>query len=98
MNKKYLALASVFLILLIVFLISFAKADTYDATVTTDSGSYTVPVEVENGEVTHVYWPNGGAMSVCGAEIDDDYARGTNSRGDTVEVEVDGYEEGDYEE
>jgi uncharacterized protein with FMN-binding domain len=32
---------------------------TYDATVTTDSGSYTVPVEVHDGEVSHVQWTNG---------------------------------------
>jgi hypothetical protein len=63
---------------------------TYDATVTTSSGSYTVPVEVENGEVSHVEWPNGGNMSVDGAEIDSDgYASGYNSRGDSIEIEID---------
>lgn len=62
---------------------------TYDATVTTDSGSYTVPVEVENGEVTHVEWPNGGDMSVSGADLDDSEASGWNSRGDSVHIEID---------
>lgn len=63
---------------------------TYDATVTTSSGSYAVPVEVENGEVSHVEWPNGGNMSLDGAEIDGDgYASGYNSRGDSVEIEID---------
>ncbi|MDD3021225.1 MAG: hypothetical protein PHX61_09665 [Alphaproteobacteria bacterium] len=62
---------------------------TYDAVVTTDSGSYTVPVEVEDGEVTHVEWPNGGNMSVNGADLDDGSATGFNSRGDTVEIEID---------
>ena len=63
---------------------------TYDATVTTSSGSYTVPVEVENGEVSHVEWPNGGNMSVDGAEIDSDgHASGYNSRGDSIEIEID---------
>lgn len=62
---------------------------TYDAVVTTDSGSYTVPVEVEDGEVTHVEWPNGGHMSVDGADLDDGYASGTNSRGDYIDIEID---------
>lgn len=62
---------------------------TYDATVTTSSGTYTVPVEVEDGEVSHVQWPNGGNMSVNGAEIEDNEASGYNSRGDYVEIEID---------
>lgn len=83
---------------LVVFLLLFfpigAIADdlddgTYDAVVTTDSGSYMVPVEVEDGEVTHVEWPNGGNMSVNGADLDDGSATGFNSRGDTVEIEID---------
>ena len=62
---------------------------TYDATVTTSSGSYTVPVEVQDGEVTHVEWPNGGNMSVNGADIQDGEASGYNSRGDSVDIEID---------
>lgn len=62
---------------------------TYDAVVTTDSGSYTVPVEVENGEVTHVEWPNGGNMTVRGADLYDGSASGYNSRGDSVDIEID---------
>lgn len=61
---------------------------TYDATVTTQSGSYTVPVEVENGEVSHVYWPNGGAMTVYGGELDGSDANGINSRGDFVTIKI----------
>jgi len=61
---------------------------TYDATVTTSSGTYTVPVEVEDGEVTHVEWPNGGNMTVNGAEVDDMEASGYNSRGDWVQIEI----------
>lgn len=72
-------------------LIPNTSAEEYDAVVTTDSGSYTVPVEVEDGEVTHVYWPNGGAMNVYGGELSDGEAVGTNSRGETVSVEVDDY-------
>jgi hypothetical protein len=62
---------------------------THDATVTTRSGSYTVPVEIEDGEVTTVHWPNGGNMHVMGADLDDTEASGTNSRGDLVDVEID---------
>jgi hypothetical protein len=62
---------------------------THDAVVTTDSGSYTVPVEVEGGEVTVVHWPNGGDMHVSGAELDGTGASGSNSRGDSIQVEID---------
>lgn len=69
---------------------SYALEDgTYDATVTTDSGTYYVPVEVDSGEVTHVEWPNGGSMSVIGAEVQDGEAYGYNSRGDNISIEID---------
>ncbi len=62
---------------------------TYDATVTTPSGTYTVPVEVDDGEVSHVHWPNGGDMNVYGTDIDDGEASGYNSRGDYIDIEID---------
>jgi len=77
----------------ILFLFGLAKAETYDATVTTDSGSYVVPVEIENGEVTTVYWPNGGDMTVSGADIIERSASGFNSRGESVDIEIDGYDD-----
>ena len=67
----------------------FTEDGTYDAVVTTDSGSYTVPVEVEDGEVTHVDWPNGGRMTVDGAELQDGEADGINSRGASVHIDLD---------
>lgn len=82
-----------FLIIVFLSLCSFAEDGTYDATVITDSGTYTVPVEVEGSEVTYVYWPNGGNMHVYGADIEDGFASGTNSRGDFVNIEIDGYNE-----
>ena len=89
--KKIFILFMLFLVLSP--LMSFAEDDiedgTYDATVSTDSGSYTVPVEVEDGEVTHVDWPNGGNMHVYGADIEDGSASGTNSRGDWIDIEID---------
>jgi Zn-dependent membrane protease YugP len=63
-------------------------AEEYDATVTTDSGTYSVPVEVEDGEVTEVHWPNGGRMSVSDAELDGSSADGTTMNGDSVHIEV----------
>ena len=63
-------------------------ADIYDAEVTTDSGIYTVPVEVEDGEVSKVYWPNGGAMTVTDADLEDNEADGTNLRGDSIHIEL----------
>ena len=79
---------------------AFAEDGTYDATVTTDSGTYSVPVDVEDGQVTGVHWPNGGDMSVDGAELDGTSASGINSRGDTVDIEVDdpSYESDDEDE
>lgn len=62
---------------------------TYDATVTTSSGTYTVPVEVEDGEVTEVHWPNGGHMNVVGGELDDGAASGSSYDGRWVDVEID---------
>jgi len=89
--KKIFILFVMFL--LIPSLVGFSEDDaiedgTYDATVTTDSGSYTVPVEVEGGEVTYVHWPNGGNMHVYGADIEDGSASGTNSEGDSVDIEI----------
>ena len=51
-----------------------------------------MPVEVEGGEVTHIYWPNGGRMRVRGAEIDGDEAYGRNSDGDRVRIELENLE------
>lgn len=91
MNAKI----SLILILLLVILPSFACSEdgAYDATVTTDSGSYSVPVEVEDGEVAQVHWSNGGDMTVYGAEISDGEASGTNSRGDSVSIELEDYDD-----
>lgn len=70
-------------------------ADEYEAQVTTNSGTYSVPVEVEDGEVTYVHWPNGGDMHVYGGEIDDGEASGTNSRGESVDIAIDNYQDDD---
>ena len=78
---------------LLIFMPILSLADEYDATVTTSSGSYTVPVEIEDGAVTHVHWPNGGDMSVNGADIIGNEASGTNSRGENVDIEIPDYQE-----
>jgi hypothetical protein len=63
-NRLFLSLL-LFLLLILPAQLCFCEDGTYDAQVTTESGTYTVPVEVENGE-----------------------ASGINSRGDSVEIEI----------
>ena len=71
---------------------------TYDARVKTDSGTYRVPVEVEDGEVTSIRWPNGGRMRIRGAEIEDGEAVGRRSDGDRFKIEIDDLEYENHEE
>lgn len=89
MKILYAFLVAVFFLLLPLTQAEEVEDGTHDATVTTKSGTYTVPVEVEDGKVTHVEWPKGGNMSVDDAELDDGTASGTNSRGEDVEIEID---------
>ena len=88
MNK---IIPSYFTIIISCILSCPALADTYDATVMTDSGTYSVPVEVDGDEVTQVHWPNGGDMTVSGADISDGEATGTNSNGDMISISIDDY-------
>ena len=81
-----------FLFLFCMILAVSSYAEQYDADVTTSSGTYSVSVEVEDGEVTQVHWPNGGDMNVYGAEISDGEASGTNSRGESVDIAIDDYQ------
>jgi hypothetical protein len=66
-----------------------ADDGTYEAQVTTESGTYSVPVEIEGGAVTQVHWPNGGNMNVSGGDLESGEAVGTNSRGETIQIEID---------
>ena len=68
---------------------TFAKDGSYGAEVTTPSGTYSVEVEVEDGEVAFVQWPNGGEMHVYAAEIINGEAYGTNLRGEVIEITID---------
>lgn len=82
-----------FFIFLIQFHIQLCSAETYDATVKNDSGTYKVPVEVEDDEVTQVHWPNGGNMHLHGADLDETGdATGYNSNGERISINVDDYE------
>lgn len=65
---------------------------TYDARVKTDSGTYRVPVEVEDEEVTSIRWHNGGRMKLIGAEIENGEAVGLSSDGDRLRIEIDDIE------
>ncbi len=95
MQKTTLALAAVAAVFLAVggapaFARDAADDGTYDAQVTTASGdTYSVSVEVEDGAVTQVHWPNGGNMNVAGGDLDAGEAMGTNSRGESVDIEID---------
>ncbi len=79
------------MIVVCLFLAWPALAKEYDATVTTEGGSYLVPVEVEGGEVTDVLWPDGGDMTISGAQIEGIEALGFNSEGEDVQIELEGY-------
>ncbi len=85
------AVATLLILLFLAWSPTVAVADdgTYDAIVTTESGSYTVPVEVEDNAVAQVYWPNGGDMNVEGADLQGNEASGNNLRGDSVAIEID---------
>ena len=89
MNKHRTILLSSFAFFSVV---SFCYADQRDAEVTTDAISYTVPVEVDNGKVTYVYWPNGRIWSLTGADISDGEASGMDFLGRAVHVRLDNYE------
>lgn len=89
-------------ILGITFILSYAaepRDGEYRARVRTESGTYRVPVIVEDGEVKAIRWPNGGRMRVRGAEIDDGEAVGRDSDGRRYRIEVEDleYEPGDDE-
>jgi len=92
MRKTIAALVAVFLAVggIPAFAQDAADDGTYDAQVTTESGdTYSVPVEVEGGAVTQVHWPNGGNMNVDGGDLEAGEATGTNSRGESVNIEID---------
>lgn len=66
---------------------------TYSARVRTDSGTYSVPVEVVDGQVARVQWPNGGRMRLRGADVYGDSgfgaeASGRDLDGNRVTVEI----------
>ena len=93
-----LLLLSLLLVATPIFADSNPVDGTYDARVKTDSGTYRVPVEVEDGEVTSIRWPNGGHMRVRGAEIEDGEAVGRSSDGDRFRIEIDNLEYEGHEE
>lgn len=75
-----------------------ARSEEYDAEVTTKKGTFSVPVEVENGEVTTVYWNDEDHMPLYGGELFNRKAWAVDSAGKNVDVLVKGYEEPDTEE
>ena len=62
----------------------------YRARVRTDSGTYRVPVEVRDGQVESIRWPDGGRMKLRGAEVGQDgEATGRNYDGDRFKIQLD---------
>ncbi len=80
----------IFLVFLISLIIpsSLVKAERYDAKIKTDSGTYKVPVEVEDNTVTKIIWPNGGRMRVYGGEIEDNETRVRDTEGNRIKIEL----------
>jgi len=99
---RKLCFSLLFLSLILVIPSAFADSNpvdgTYDARVKTDNGTYRVPVEVEDGEVTSIRWPNGGRMRIRGADIEDGEAVGRSSDGDRFRIEIDDLEYENHEE
>lgn len=64
-------------------------AETYDADVTTDDGTYSASADVENGEVTSIDMPNEGYESITGGDIEGGEASGYDAEGDAIDVRID---------
>ena len=60
----------------------------YNAQIETDDGTYHVPVQVRDGEVTSVRLPRGKKMSLRGADLNEGEATGSDFYGDRVKVKI----------
>jgi hypothetical protein len=61
----------------------------YNAQIVTEQGTYNVPVDVRNGEVTSVRWPRGKKLDLRGADLNDGTAYGRDLYGDRIKVSID---------
>ncbi len=70
---------------------AYAKADdgTYDARVHTYGGNYRLDVDVENGEVMSVHWPNGDDLKLHGGELSGGEANAQDTDGNHISIEID---------
>ena len=91
MNKKQLKFLVLILALLFAYSYVLAENGSYEATVTTDSGIYSVSVEVYDGEVVQINWPNDEEMTISGAKINDGEATGVDQNGETVNIKLKDY-------
>jgi hypothetical protein len=91
MPKKQLVFIVLILVLLFAYSCVLAEDGRYEATVTMDSGIFSVPVEVYDGEVVRINWPNDEDMAISGAEINDGEATGFNLDGETVNIKLKDY-------
>jgi hypothetical protein len=80
------------LLILAVFAATVAGAEQYRALVTDSTGSHNVDVDVENGYVTMVHWPNGRDTVLTGAEISSNEAQGYDPDNNVLDIYIDGYQ------
>ena len=92
MTKKQLTFIVLILTLLLAYSCVLSEDGRYEAIVTTDSGTYSASVEVYDGEVVRIYWPNDEDTTVSGAKINDGEATGVDQNGDTVSIELKDYQ------
>jgi hypothetical protein len=93
MNKKirFIGILIVFILPLLAYSYVLSEDGRFEAKVTTDSGTYSVPVEVLDGEVVQIDWTNEKKVAVSGAKINDGEATGVDSNGDSVSIKLKDY-------
>jgi hypothetical protein len=92
--KKKLKFTTIFFVLILTLLTySYVLSEDgiYESNVTMDSGTYSVPVEVYDGEVVKIEWPNDKGVTVTGAKINEGEADGIDSDGNSVVIKLKDY-------
>jgi len=89
LKKRYYIIVLAIMLLCCNF--ACAEDGNYDAFVTNNDGTYSASVVVESNKVTIVRWPQGGFTLVSTEEIVDGVAKGTDSDGNPISIEVQDY-------
>ena len=72
-----------------VFAENYPADGRYRAQVKTEEGTYTVPVDVRDGAVTAIRWPNGKKTKIRGTDLDRGETVGYNFYGDQYKISID---------